>query len=384
MWAKPQEEIAIADSGTSRESMVDIPSAQRSAVRRKLLRWYDRNKRDLPWRRQQGDPYAQWVAEIMLQQTRVDTVIPYYVRFMRRFPSVVQLGEAKHSEVLKHWEGLGYYRRALYLHRAAQSLCKEKQRIPETSSTLQSLPGVGVYTAAAIASIAYGEHVAAVDGNVARVVSRLFGVSHDIQTRVGGQIIQHLADQLVPPSRPGDFNQAWMDLGSQVCKPAWPNCDQCPLLRDCDAMATGRVGELPVRKAGKVAVIPVKLVAVVFCRNGRKLVQKRDTGGLWSGLWEYPTSEREAGKKLDDLCIGLADEYEISLAGKPKPIGKLRHQLTHRSLSFEVLHCDVSDESVKRDRRKLRWATDAQFEKLSVSKAYRRIDDLYRTSSNKT
>ncbi|MCH7849578.1 MAG: A/G-specific adenine glycosylase, partial [Planctomycetes bacterium] len=231
------------------DSTKQIPTADRARIRRRLLAWYDRNRRDLPWRRRAADPYAQWVAEAMLQQTRVDTVLNYYERFLKRFPDVPALARASREVVLKHWEGLGYYRRVVHLHEAAKQLAADGAAIPNSSHELRRLPGVGPYLAAAIASIAFGERAAAVDGNVARVISRLMGVTDDVQSGPGRRTIQSLADQLIPPGRPGDFNQAWMDLGSAVCTSRSPDCDACPLSGECVALATGMTDELPVLPA---------------------------------------------------------------------------------------------------------------------------------------
>ncbi|MEK7731696.1 MAG: A/G-specific adenine glycosylase, partial [Planctomycetota bacterium] len=272
------------------------PPPAQTAIRRKLLRWYDLHKRDLPWRRRADDPYAQWVAEIMLQQTRVETVRAQYERFLRRFPTIGRLARADHEDVLKHWEGLGYYRRILHLHRAARMVCENGGVIPDNAEALRALPGVGEYTAAAIASIAFNRPEAAVDGNVARVLSRLFGVTQDVRSPVGKSRIRDLARSLLSQQRPGDFNQAWMDLGSLVCTPKAPRCDACPLRAHCLAAENGDPEFYPVREAARNRIPKtVSLVVAIFVREGKMLVRRRERGGLWSGLWEFPTLELPFG-----------------------------------------------------------------------------------------
>lgn len=346
----------------------------RAAIRRKLLRWYDRHKRDLPWRQRGGDPYAQWVAEIMLQQTRVETVAPYYLRFLRRFPDVRSLAEGRHEEVLKHWEGLGYYRRALHLHRAAKALRDEGRGVPQSAEELLALPGIGEYTAAAIASIAFGESAVAVDGNVARVLSRLFGVTEDVTTTIGRTRIRQLAGELIPASRPGDFNQAWMDLGSGICVPRSPNCDACPLRGDCVAAAKGIASALPVRNAGRRVDIPaVSLLTVIFVHRGHMLIRRRPPGGLWSRLWEFPGMEIDGHLPDVGSVRRIARDVGVSVNGRPRWKGIVKHQLTHRSLTFHVAVVDVEPPVVHAVVPSHRWVTARRFAALSVSTAHRWI-----------
>jgi A/G-specific adenine glycosylase len=365
-----------------------IPSPIRAHVRRTLLRWYDRNKRDLPWRRRASDPYAQWVAEIMLQQTRVETVIDFYEPFLRRFPTVRDLARADHQDVLKHWEGLGYYRRALQLHRAAKLLNDNGMEIPGSTEVLRRLPGIGEYTAAAIASVAFQRREAAVDGNVARVIARLFGVSQDVLSTPGRQHVRELATQLVPVKRPGDFNQAWMDLGSMICVPKSPSCADCPLQSICVAHSAAKTDVLPVRKARK-EVVEVLLVVGVFVHDGRMLVRRRPIGGLWSGLWEFPnievggsrtdgdgggTSKPRQDRPRVGLIKRLAGGGGISIGALPERAATVRHLLTHRALTFEVYTAVAGP--AKRCVSKVqphRWVTFRGFERLSVSTAHRRI-----------
>jgi len=224
----------------------------------------------------------------MLQQTRVETVRAYYERFLRRFPTIGRLARADHEDVLKHWEGLGYYRRILHLHRAAQMVCDNGGIIPDHAAALRTLPGVGEYTAAAIASIAFNRPEAAIDGNVARVLSRLYGVTQDVRSPVGSSRIRDLARSLLSRQRPGDFNQAWMDLGSLVCTPKGPSCHSCPLRAHCVAAKYGDAEFYPVREAARnQKTKAVSLVAAIFVNEERMLVRRRGGGGLFSGVREF-------------------------------------------------------------------------------------------------
>lgn len=363
-----------------------IPPARRAAIRRRLLSWYDRHRRDLPWRRRAEDPYAQWVAEVMLQQTRVDTVAPYYERFLRRFPTVGSLARARHETVLKHWEGLGYYRRALNLHRASRIVRASKNgKVPNSIEQLRRLPGVGEYTAAAVASIAFSEPIAAVDGNVRRVLSRLFDLRRNDDATIERNRIQSIAQQLVPPDRPGDFNQAWMDLGSLICTPKNPKCAECPLAPLCPVARSDRASSLPVGNGdGRRAIRQVTLVVAVLVREGRMLLCRRAIGGLWSGLWEFPNEEVIPDMRRDQggpqHVRRIAKREGLRLDQRPKPIGIVEHRLTHRALVFRVYVCRVAPNGAVGDGCRgasrtaaRRWVNRRGFERRAVSTAHRRI-----------
>ncbi len=370
------------------------PKSVRSAIRRKLLHWFDHHQRDLPWRRRAEDPYAQWVAEVMLQQTRVETVIRYYEPFLRRFPSIRRLADADHEEVLKHWEGLGYYRRILHLHRAARMVCDNGCVIPDHADALRALPGVGEYTASAIASIAFHRPEAAVDGNVARVLSRLFKVSEDVRSPVGKSRIRELARWLLPARRPGDFNQAWMDLGSMVCTSKAPRCDACPLVAHCLAADSGEAASYPVRESARSRKPKaVSFVVAVFAHKEKLLVRRRPRGGLWSGLWEFPALElpavawsacgaqsrerkradRSASSKIERRYVQrLAAQMGVKISEQPRLVAEVRHQLTHRSLRFHVYGCVVQAVNGKATAA-TRWVSERAFQKLPVSTGHRRV-----------
>jgi A/G-specific adenine glycosylase len=305
-----------------------------------LLRWYDRAHRDLPWRRTR-DPYAIWLSETMLQQTQVQTVIPYYERFLARFPTVAALAQAELSAVLAHWAGLGYYRRARHLHEAArQMVARHGGRVPATLEELRALPGIGRYTAGAVASIAFDLPAPIVDGNVMRVLARLLAYDRDISVPRNLDFFWHHAAQLVgastgaatrPRPRCGDFNQAIMEFGATVCTPARPRCDHCPLRGHCAALAQGRQGELPVKAVRKSPSV-LRRMALVILRRGTEgvevLLLQRPAGGLWEQMWEFPTVPEELPDPSRALGFAL---HEVQSRGN------VRHVLSHRTLDYQVL-----------------------------------------------
>ena len=275
-----------------------------------LLQWYDRHGRDLPWRRTR-DPYAIWLSEIILQQTRIAQGTAYWERFMARFPDVRSLAEASEDEVLRLWEGLGYYSRARNLLKAARQIVG-MGAFPDTLEGIRSLKGVGEYTAAAIGSFAFGLPAAVVDGNVYRVLSRYYGIDTPIGTTAARKSFTALAQSLLPEGRPGDFNQAIMDFGATMCTPAAPACLTCPIADSCTALLEGRVASLPVRKAA-VTVQTRELTYLYLRCNGQTPVRRRGAGDIWQGLWE-PLTEQLPGLEAQLLRKGV------------------RHQLTHRTL----------------------------------------------------
>ena len=275
-----------------------------AGVRRRLARWSARAKRDLPWRRTR-DPYAVWVSEVMLQQTQVERVKDYFARFLARFPAVGDLARAREAEVLKHWEGLGYYRRARQLHAAAKAVVNEHDGVfPTSLEGLRSLPGIGRYTAGAIASIAFGLPAPIVEANSRRVLARLAGHERPVGGS-GDEPIWEIAEALVPRRGAGVFNQALMDLGAAVCTPARPVCGRCPLARDCAAHATGREDAIPVMAAPR-ATKEIRETAVVMRHGDRVLVVRRGPGEWWEGLWDFPREPHGApGRGLGHVRYGV-------------------------------------------------------------------------------
>jgi A/G-specific adenine glycosylase len=312
--------------------------AEARTIRRKLLRWYDRHRRELPWRRR-SDPYAVWVAEVLLQQTRVETVKPYFVRFLRRFPDVEALAAADVDDVLKAWEGLGYYGRARNLHRAARQVARDHGGdLPATATELRRLPGVGAYTAAAIASIAFGADEPVLDGNVARVLCRLFRVGGDPRTSGGRKRLTGLARRLLPPGAAGEFNQAMMDLGATVCRPAKPLCGSCPLEAHCRARHRGEQCAYP-RKRPRRALPHHTVVAGLVRKRGRLLIDRRPDEGLLGGLWELPGGKVRRG---ESHRAALRREVREELGIEVEPEGKLttvRHAYSHFRITLHAYHC---------------------------------------------
>ena len=310
-------------------------------IRRALVAWFGRGHRDLPWRRTR-DPYAVWVSEIMLQQTRVETVTPYFTRWMARFPTVRTLADAPLDDVLSHWAGLGYYARARNLHAAARDVVVAYGgAFPATAESLRELRGVGEYTAGAIASIAYGEAAPIVDGNVVRVLARVDALAGAADDRELKRRVWQRAGELVRAdggARAGDFNQAMMELGATVCTPTSPGCSRCPLVTRCRARAADAVADYPAAKTKKAPRV-VDAVALLVERDDKLLLVRRPPKGLWGGLWEPPWQpvaransgaiDTAAAAHVAKACIGLSLSNIQSL-------GTFDHVLTHRHMRFSV------------------------------------------------
>ena len=303
-----------------------------------LLAWYRKNARILPWR-ETSDPYAIWISEIMLQQTRVDTVIPYYHKWLEEFPTVEDLATADEDRVLKVWEGLGYYSRARNLHKAAHILVDRFQgQLPRDLKDLQSLPGVGRYTAGAIASIAFGIPAPILDGNLRRVLTRFFNIRTPIQTTETEKRLWKLAGELLPPNNPGDFNQALMELGALVCLPINPNCADCPLNKECQANQLGIQESLPVRKE-KSPPPHYQVAAAVIEKEGQVLLAKRPPDGLLGGLWEFPGGKQEEAETLPEaLRREIQEELDLEIV-VGEALGTFQHAYTHYSVTLHAFRC---------------------------------------------
>lgn len=323
---------------------VGTKAAATSEVVSALLRWYRAERRDLPWRRT-ADPYAIWVSEIMLQQTRVETVIPYYGRFLEAFPSVTALADASESDVLARWSGLGYYRRARMLHAGAKAVVAAGGVLPRTAEALESIPGIGRYTAGAIASIAYAQAAPIVDGNVARVVARVCGLDVDVSAGAGRERVWAIASKWVGESEarrdPGSLNQAVMELGALVCTPKEPRCDRCPLRSACVARAEGRENRLPVLKPKKAPSVWPR-VAILAQRDGAWLLARRAskggasgerTMGLMAGLWEPPMADVDGTSSAALLEAAGALARVLGLRAASLELApRVTHILTHRRM----------------------------------------------------
>ncbi len=300
----------------------------------RLLDWYAKHGRSLPWRGE-TDPYAVLVSEYMAQQTRVETVIPYYRRWMAQFPTLQTLAAAPEDTVLKAWEGLGYYARARHLHKAACVIVDEHNGvIPSDMDVLRGLPGIGLYTAAAVASLAFGADEPALDGNLRRVLARVTALALDPRSPRGQGQLMEAARGFLPPGRAGDFNQALMDLANQICLPANPRCAECPLTAFCLAFRQNRQADFPV-KVKKPAIPLITVTAGVLRRGRRVLLTKRPADGLLGGLWEFPGGKQEPGESLPEcLARELREELGVGVAVGDE-IGVFRHAYSHFKV---VLH----------------------------------------------
>jgi A/G-specific adenine glycosylase len=307
-------------------------------VREGLLRWYAVHGRDLPWRRTR-DPYAIWVSEVMLQQTRVETVVPYYERWMRRLPTVEALARARMGTVLKLWEGLGYYARARNLQRGAKAVVAEwGGKLPSTAGELSRLPGVGRYTAGAIASIAFGRTEPVLDGNVRRVLCRLFRIRTNPREPKTARRLWRLAAALVKPGDAGRVNEALMDLGATVCVPREPRCEVCPVASACEVRGRLEQAMIPVRKR-KPPIPHYEIAAGVVWKAGRILIDRRQAEGLLGGLWEFPGGKRLPGETAE-ACVVREVEEELGVrVDVVRPLATVRHAYTHFRITLEAFEC---------------------------------------------
>ena len=352
----------------------------------KLLAWYDANKRTLPWRdHAQRSAYAVWVSEIMLQQTRVEAVIPYFETWMRSFPDIQSLANASEQDVLNAWEGLGYYSRARNLHKAAKIVAEEFDgEIPRDLEALRRLPGIGRYTLGAIASIAFGMDVSALDGNIKRVYARIFDVEEPVDSTAGERILWQLADQNLPKGHAGDYNQALMDLGATICIPRNPRCLICPVMRLCKARQHGTQNQRPVKSPKKDVPHYVHAAAVVIQR-GRVLLAQRPSKGLLGGLWEFPNG-RVSGSPAKGLPKALKTGYNLELAlsgvkelrGKPgspkgKALGIVQHGYSHFSVTVHVFLCEMISKS---EETKLKWVSLNNLDAYPMGKIDRQIAEM--------
>ena len=322
-----------------------------ASFREKLLAWYDANKRDLPWRRIQ-DPYKIWISEIMLQQTRVDTVIPYYERFLDWFPTVADLAQAPEERLLKAWEGLGYYSRVRNMQKAAQQIMENHGGVfPSSYEEISKLKGIGPYTAGAIASIAFGLPEPAVDGNVMRVLSRLFEVDYDIGVPTNRKIFQAMMEFLIDPARPGDFNQALMDLGSDIESPVNPRPEESPVKEFSAAYQHGTMDRYPI-KAPKKKPVPVYLTAfIIKDSQGRYLLEKNEREGLLSGFWHFPLIEVDClSENLGQLSLldskgeaesnpeilSFEQDYDLAIDWQDRSYPIVQHVFSHRKWQVQI------------------------------------------------
>ena len=364
------------------------------SFRQKLLAWYDENKRDLPWRRSKN-PYHIWVSEIMLQQTRVDTVIPYYERFLDWFPSVVALANASEQRLLKAWEGLGYYSRVRNMQTAAQQIMNEfNGEFPSTYEGISSLKGIGPYTAGAISSIAFNLPQPAVDGNVMRVLARLFEVNHDIGNPSNRKIFQAMMEILIDPDRPGDFNQALMDLGSDIEAPVNPRPQDSPVKDFSAAFLHGTMDRYPI-KAPKKKPIPIYLKALVVSNEkGQFLLEKNESEKLLAGFWHFPLIEvNKFSEQTHDLDLfsqvaepilemgpspqaSFEQDYDLDVNWLDVSFEEVKHVFSHRKWHIQLIAGQVSENKDYTDREVL-WLTPEEFSLYPLAKPQQKIWQTY-------
>ena len=364
------------------------------SFRQKLLAWYDENKRDLPWRRSKN-PYHIWVSEIMLQQTRVDTVIPYYERFLDWFPTVESLANAPEERLLKAWEGLGYYSRVRNMQTAAQQIMSEFEgKFPSTYEGISSLKGIGPYTAGAISSIAFNLPQPAVDGNVMRVLARLFEVNHDIGNPSNRKLFQAMMEVLIAPDRPGDFNQALMDLGSDIEAPVNPRPEESPVKDFSAAYQHGTMDRYPI-KAPKKKPIPIYLKALVVQNSqGQFLLEKNESEKLLAGFWHFPLIEvDEFSDQTQNLDLfsqvaepilelgpspqeSFEQDYDLEVDWQDLRFEEVKHVFSHRKWHIQIIAGQVTETQEYGDREVL-WLSPEEFINYPLAKPQQKIWQAY-------
>ena len=335
-----------------------------------LLNWYHHHGRILPWRGH-PDPYAVWVSEIMLQQTRVETVIPYFEKWLQLFPTIKDLAEATEQDVLTAWEGLGYYSRARNLHKAAKIVAEEfGSELPRDLIELRKLPGIGRYTVGAIASIAFGMDEPTLDGNLRRVFSRLFDISEPADTPAGENILWGIATDHLPSGKAGDYNQALMDLGATICLPKKPRCLLCPLLDMCEARINGTQEIRPVLKPKKEVPHYVHAAGVIV-KKKMVLLSKRPSKGLLGGMWEFP-NERVDGDPAEVLESAIEKGYGLKIQ-RDEALGTVRHAYTHFKVTVNVFRCKLVSKS---NHKNLEWVELEKLDKYPMGRVDRQIAEL--------
>ena len=367
-----------------------------ASFREKLLAWYDANKRALPWRRTQ-DPYKIWISEIMLQQTRVDTVIPYYERFLDWFPTIADLAQAPEERLLKAWEGLGYYSRVRNMQKAAQQIMENHGGVfPSSYEEISKLKGIGPYTAGAIASIAFGLPEPAVDGNVMRVLARLFEVDYDIGVPTNRKIFQAMMEILIDPDRPGDFNQALMDLGSDIESPINPRPEESPVKEFSAAYHHGTMDRYPI-KAPKKKPVPVYLTAfIIKDSQGRYLLEKNEREGLLSGFWHFPLIEVDSlsenhgqlslldgqGHAVDTPeILSFEQDYDLAIEWQDRSYPIVQHVFSHRKWQVQLRYGLVKEGELESSESTV-WLTPEEFSDYPFAKPQQKIWTTFTEKEN--
>lgn len=339
-----------------------------ATFQKSLLKWFSVEARDMPWRRTK-DPYRIYLSEIMLQQTRVDQGTPYYERFLERFPTLESLAQADEGDVLKAWEGLGYYTRARNMHRTAGIVMEKYQgTFPDSAELLQLLPGIGKYTAGAIASIAFNKPVPVLDGNVKRVLARLDALRETIDAPAAEKLLWQRAAALTPSKEPGDFNQAMMELGARMCVPKSPLCDTCPVQKHCEAFAQNLQQELPIRTPKKSVPHHEVVIAAIY-KEGKYLIGKRPSEGFLGGLWEFPGGKIQSGENAADALLRECQEelgVTVQVGGL---VSVVKHAYTHFKVTLNVYRCTlVKGKPKPKTHTELQWVTPEEFKQFAFPK----------------
>jgi len=372
-----------------------LSNAKAKKIHEALATWFESNARPLPWR-QDYPPYWVWISEIMLQQTRMETVLPYFQRWISRFPTISSLAAAPLDDVLKLWEGLGYYSRARSLHKAAQIISSDFGReLPHTPENLRKLPGIGPYTAGAIASIAFQQPEPAVDGNAARVLSRITLQTLPVAKPIAQKYLWQTAQTLVELGNPRNLTQAIMELGATICTPRSPNCHRCPVTSHCLAQKENKQQEIPARKK-KLQRRIVKGITLVMEHRNKVYLRQRQAKGLWGGLWEVPWLETTEKPSINTktLLAGIIAETGIdSNSSTITPLGGFHHELTHFRLEMECYHLKFPDKAevpelqpiaTKSKANNQGWWAQEEIEKLALGRPTSKILNLWRDAQSQT
>ncbi|HBQ59839.1 MAG TPA: A/G-specific adenine glycosylase [Balneolaceae bacterium] len=336
-----------------------------------LLNWYQDHKRQMPWRGE-ADPYKIWISEIMLQQTRVDQATPYFQNFISLFPTVYDLAEAEQQEVLKAWEGLGYYSRARNLHAASKMVVKEfNGKVPESYDEIIKLKGIGPYTAAAVTSIAFNKPNAVVDGNVIRVLTRYYGIEDDTRSTKTRRKVQEFANELIDEENPGDFNQAMMELGSEICTPSNPDCQHCPVQSGCVATKMAKTEVIPYKSPAKKKPHHIIGVGIIEReRDDKILIALRPNDAMLGGMWEFPGGKQKDGESIQKT-IERELEEELGVEVKAyKELMNLKHAYSHFSITMHAWFCTlISGEPKPKESQEVRWVSRDQLQEFPFPKA---------------
>jgi len=357
----------------------ELSIAGRAGIVQPLLHWFRKTNRDLPWRRTY-QPYHVWISEIMLQQTQMDRGVVYFTRWIKRFPDVQAVAAATEQEILKYWEGLGYYSRARNLHRTARLITDNfAGEVPCDYAILLGLPGIGPYTAAAIASVAGNYDIAVIDANVTRVYARLFDIKEPVRERRVQQRLSEIANKLLPHGQARAYNQALMDFGGLICTPKNPSCASCPITGACAALQAGTVANRPVLGA-KREIITLHKVAGIIKRKGKIFIQQRKAGDVWGGLWEFPGGEVREGEEESKLADRILQDCGLPVQSI-EPIVRVSHQYTHHKIFLHCFLCNLTKKDaapVLRSACRYRWIDPEQLDRFAFPAGPRKVLELIR------